>query len=258
MLVLSRKLYQKVILHGLETSVQVVGLDRGTVRLGIDAPPEVVILREELKAHAPPKTAFLQALRGEGQRELRHTVRNGLNAVSLGLALVKQQQERGLDQAARATLDKVEREIHALGRNLDESARGHLALGSQPVRPRRALLVEDDPNERELLAGFLRMAGVGVDVVGDGLDALDYLHNHERPDVVLLDMGLPRCDGPTTVREIRRDPACQGMKIFAVTGHTPGEYEGTSPGMGIDRWFLKPLDPQVLLRDINQELAKAA
>ena len=129
----------------------------------------------------------------------------------------------------------------------------------KPRRARTALLVEDDTNERELLAGFLRMAGLDVATAGDGDDALDYLHRQGRPDVVLLDMVLPRCDGPTTVREIRRDPTLAGLKIFAVTGHSPDRFN-LQPGAagGIDRWFNKPLNPEALLHDLNQELAALA
>ena len=56
-----------------------------------------------------------------------------------------------------------------------------------------------------MLALFLRNAGLDVDTACDGSDALDYLHTHRRPDVVLLDMGLPRCDGATVVRKVRWD-----------------------------------------------------
>ncbi len=54
------------------------------------------------------------------------------------------------------------------------------------------------------------MTGFQVDTAGDGADALDYLHSHDRPDVVLLDMLMPRCDGPTTIGRIRRDPSLEG------------------------------------------------
>jgi CheY-like chemotaxis protein len=118
-------------------------------------------------------------------------------------------------------------------------------------------LVEDEENERELLAGYLRLAGFAVDTAGDGCDALDHLHAGERPDVVLLDMSLPRCDGATTAREIRRDPACAGLKIFAVSGHSPNEYKLDRGHGGIDRWFHKPLDPAALLRELTQELGPA-
>ena len=72
--------------------------------------------------------------------------------------------------------------------------------------------------------------------------------------MVLLDMGLPRVDGPTAVREIRRDPAFAGLKIFGVTGHLPDEFNLARGPEGVDRWFCKPLDPAALVRDLNAEL----
>jgi CheY-like chemotaxis protein len=72
--------------------------------------------------------------------------------------------------------------------------------------------------------------------------------------VVLMDMGLPRCDGPTAVRAIRRNPAYRDLKIFAVTGHLPEEFDLDIGPAGIDRWFHKPLDPAILLRDLRNEL----
>jgi DNA-binding response OmpR family regulator len=71
---------------------------------------------------------------------------------------------------------------------------------------------------------------------------------------VLLDMGLPRFDGAATAREIRRDPANAGLRILAVTGHTPDDYDVDQGPGGIDRWFQKPLDPVALLRELNGEL----
>ena len=91
-------------------------------------------------------------------------------------------------------------------------------------------------------------------LAGGGADALDYLRTRQRPDVVLLDMGLPRCDGPTAVRAIRRDPAYAGLRIVAVSGHRPDEFDlGVGPA-GVDGWFRKPIDPRELLRDVLQEL----
>jgi DNA-binding response OmpR family regulator len=121
----------------------------------------------------------------------------------------------------------------------------------------RALLVEDNANERELLATFLRMSGVDVDTAEDGADALDYLRCHDRPDVVLLDMGLPRCDGASMVREIRRRPAFAGLKIFAVTGRAQEEFDLGHGSVGVDRWFRKPVDPLALVRDLNEQFSLA-
>ena len=65
-----------------------------------------------------------------------------------------------------------------------------------------ALIVEDDTNERELLAGLLRMNGCECITVGDGQDALDYLSKGNRPDVILLDMEMRRCTGPEMLRRL--------------------------------------------------------
>jgi CheY-like chemotaxis protein len=129
----------------------------------------------------------------------------------------------------------------------------------RPERParHRALLVEDNANERQLLATFLRGAGMEVATAGDGSDALDYLRQQARPDVVLLDMGLPRCDGAAVVRAMRQDPAYAGVKIFAVTGHGPEEFGLGQGPAGVDRWFQKPIDPTDLVRGVEQELDQA-
>jgi CheY-like chemotaxis protein len=99
------------------------------------------------------------------------------------------------------------------------------------------------------------MTGFEVETAGDGADALDYLHSHDRPDLVLLDMLMPRCDGPTTVGRIRRDPQLEGMKVYAVSGTSQKRFDlQTGPG-GVDRWFTKPVDPRELVRQIDSELA---
>ena len=260
MLVLSRRLNEKVLFPTLNTAVQVVSIKGGSVRLGIEAPPEVTILRAELQDRAAERgaTTPLAEPAESRLRGLRHLLRNRLSVTTVGLGLLRQQARAGLSDELEPTIAKIEEDMHLLRQRLESEAATTPSPPPQPSRKaRRALLVEDDQNERELLAGFLRLSGFAVDTAGDGCDALDHLRAGERPDVVLLDMALPRCDGATTAREIRRDPAWAGLKIFAVSGHSPNEYDlDRGPG-GIDRWFHKPLDPAALLRELTQELGPA-
>jgi carbon storage regulator CsrA len=260
MLVLSRRPNEKVLFPSINTTVQVLSIKRGAVRIGIEAPPEVPIWRAELQEPAaeweatPPLAEAAESrLRG-----LQHLLRNRLSVTTVGLALLRQQARAGLSDELESTIANIEEDMHLLRQRLDREAATTLPPPPQPSRKaRKALLVEDDQNERELLAGLLRLSGFVVDTAGDGCDALDHLRAGERPDVVLLDMGLPRCDGATTAREIRRDPAWAGLKIFAVSGHSPNEYDLDRGPASIDRWFHKPLDPAVLLRELTQELGPA-
>ena len=110
------------------------------------------------------------------------------------------------------------------------------------LRPRRALIVEDNPNESELLAAYLQMNGYAVEVVADGFEALSYLDSHEHPDFVLLDMAMPRCNGPQTVASIRRNPALRSLRLFAVSGADQRETGVAFGRFGVDRWFSKPVN----------------
>lgn len=256
MLVLTRRINQKILLPTVQVSVQVVAVKSGGVRLGIEAPPGVTILREEVQDRTAEWGAASMATAGEPSapdfRRLNQLLRNRLNIDGLGLAELRRQLEAGLAQDALATLAKVEEDVLMLRERMEaEVERASRPPGS---RARKALLVEDDSNERELLAGFLRTAGLDVDTAGDGADALDYLHSHGRPDVVLLDMGLPRCDGATMVRQLRRDPAYAGLKIFAVSGSLPGQFDLDRGPKGVDRWFHKPINPEAFLQDLQREL----
>jgi carbon storage regulator CsrA len=259
MLVLTRKLNQKVIFPGFGAAVQVLSVRAGAVRLGIDAPAGVIVLREELLSKdglTSPVVPAASASPASGlPRELAHHLRNRLHAATLGLALLRKQWELGLSASA-STLDRIDQAIAELRQQMDAAQEQPAPTLPAPApRRRKALLVEDDTNERELLAGLLRLAGLDVATVGDGLDALNYLHGPERPDVVLLDMGLPRCDGAATVKEIRRDPVFAGLKVFAVTGRSPEEFPGMAESAGINRWFRKPVNPEALLRELTHELA---
>jgi carbon storage regulator CsrA len=264
MLVLSRRPHERILFPGLEAAVQVVSIRSGVVRLGIEAPPHVTVLREEVHRRQSAQEkgqnpASGRPVSGEKQlRELNHEVRNQLNTMALGLALLRRQLQAARPADVEATLQTIEQSLETLrGRveNLGIASSMRAPALAKPCRAHKALLVEDDQNERELLAGLLRIAGLDVDTAGDGTDALTYLQGHRRPDIVLLDMMLPRCDGATTVREIRRNPANADLKIFAVSGHAPERFRLNEGPARVDRWFRKPINPEALLHDLSEALA---
>jgi carbon storage regulator CsrA len=241
MLVLSRRLNQRIVLPAFHTAIQVVAVKGGLVRLGIDAPPDVAVYREELlpkDTPLPPPSPARQA----------QTLRARLEALAADVLALRRQLQGDLRRLMETTLAHLEAELRTLPPP-DEPGTGKRPPGLR----RKALLVEDDPNECELLAGILRLSGIDVCTADDGADALDRLQKGTRPDVLLLNMRLPRCDGPATVRAIRQNPAFAGLKIFAVAT-APEECGCPQAAGGVNRWFSKPLNPEVLLRELHREL----
>ncbi len=253
MLVLSRRPNQAVTFPGSATTVRVVSVKGNVVRLGIDAPPDVTILREELQ----PDAAARRATPDHGEPSpLTEQLRDRLKLTAANLGAVQLLLDAGCGAEAGLALSVVRDDLQVLRRALDGEEGAVRTTERRPSGRRRALLVEDDATQRELLAGYLRLAGLDVDTAGDGADALDYLHTHAKPDVVLLDMNLPRCDGATTARRIREDPALSDLRIVAVTGSAPTEF-GAAGTSRIDHWFQKPIDPASLLRELRQEMEGA-
>ena len=257
-LVLTRRENEKILLPDVGVTVELMAVTGNRARLGISAPDNIRILREEVAAS---QGALQQVMtRGPVSREFAHAIRNRLNAAILAAETVRLQIEADQIDATSASLDRIVAELRLMADMLQGKVVPAAEPPAMPVqkgtpRPWKALVVEDDANESLLLAGILRMTGYEVDVAGDGSDALDYLHSHERPDVVLLDMKLPKVDGPTTLGRIRRDPNLEGMKVYAVSATPPKRFGvKTGPG-GIDRWFCKPLDPRELVRQLDSELS---
>jgi two-component system KDP operon response regulator KdpE len=110
------------------------------------------------------------------------------------------------------------------------------------------LVVEDDSELRDLYRIELTMAGYNVSVVADGLAALEWIEL-ERPDAILLDLGLPRLGGHDVQRELAAHAETRDIPIILVTGLT-GE-QGINPA---DFWCVirKPIDPAELVKAVKK------
>src|SRR5439155_8717889 len=112
----------------------------------------------------------------ESSDSFARSVRDRLKATGVHLGLLLLRLDMGLTKEARATLAGLQQDFQLLLHGVE--AQAGLATAQAPTQPpkrQKALLVEDDCNQRELLAGFLRHSGFEVDTAGDGSDALDYL-----------------------------------------------------------------------------------
>lgn len=250
MLVLTRGRNDQVVFPSLGIKVEILRIAGNKVRIGIEAPPEVPVVRNEILDSREPDAA------AEQPERLTHEARNRLHRATLGLRFLQRSLAAGQAADAEAAIFKILNELKALEAEFGSpDARG--AQGARNVGP-KALLVEDDRNESELLAGYLRLSGFDVDTAEDGLQAMVRLADRDRPDVVLLDMRMPRFDGPRTISAIRRHPDYQGLRIFAVSGSDPRQTDVVVGPQGVDRWFRKPVDPAELVQAIRHDLAEEA
>jgi carbon storage regulator CsrA len=246
MLVLSRGRNDKVLFPQLDISVQVLDIAGSKVRLGIEAPPQVAVLRHELADSYVPREEG-----GGSPTKLSPELRHQLNATTRALHLSQRQLHAGRHNEAEATLEKALREFGSLEKHLQRQQAAN--RGGKPQR--RALLVEHNANESELLAGYLRISGFEVQTAPDGGTALELLAQQEAPDAVLLAMCRPRCDGAQTLSAIRSNPRWAGLKVFAVGGTSPAKLGVETGPAGINRWFPKPINPETLVRELSRELS---
>ena len=255
MLVLSRQKNQRINFPGLGISVEILEVRGAKVRVGIDAPLEVRILRDEIEDHGgdaqEPTVIRLP-------QSLRHDLRNTLH--ELGLLLHVYRKRQGSDDPGGAETVDTDSMFEAVVERLENLSR-HGALSrptasakptaSRVERRAQALVVDDNDNERELLAGFLRMCEYNVDTACDGIEAIEYLEQNEPPNVIVLDIQMPRCDGRAMLRKLNAVKAWAPIHVFIVSGNSPGEY-GLSPRDGYTRWFNKPLDPRQIVAELER------
>lgn len=268
MLVLSRGKNQGIRFPGLGVSVEILEVAGNKVKVGVDAPMEVRIMRDELLDEA--ETRVEEGFRMRLPQSMQHELRNALNDISLSLRVYLKRLEREDPHTLAGPID-AEEMFQAVVKRLEcvggkKPASFNIGQNNSPMiesveenkQPLgTALVVDDDGNERELLAGFLRMCGYRVDAVCDGLEAEEYLNKNRAPSFILLDMLMPRCGGADFLASLRENRRFDETHVFVVSGTSPAD-SGMSCRKGYTRWFSKPLDPRSIvdtLSDIESSVA---
>jgi two-component system CheB/CheR fusion protein len=118
------------------------------------------------------------------------------------------------------------------------------------IAPRRILVVDDNPDVAATTSMVLRVRGHQVETVENAAAAQASIAAN-KPDVLLLDIGLPGMDGYELARQLRTDPALAEMTIIAVTGYGQEEDRRRSEEAGINHHLVKPID----VRDLDRILA---
>ena len=114
-----------------------------------------------------------------------------------------------------------------------------------PATGRRVLVVDDNHDSARSLALMLRLMGNETQTAHDGLEALDVAEAF-RPDLILLDIGMPKLNGYDTARQIRTRPWGKETILIALTGWGQDEDRRRSQEAGFDSHLTKPIDPVAL------------
>lgn len=121
------------------------------------------------------------------------------------------------------------------------------------------LVIDDQPDIRELLEAVLQIKGFAVTAAPGGPDALELLASTDTlPDLILLDVQMPDMDGWDTLEQIRRRYGEDGPRVVMCTvkGHPRDLIHGWAAGC--DGYIWKPFDMKLLVDEINQVLARRA
>ncbi|MFC4592509.1 response regulator transcription factor [Sphaerisporangium corydalis] len=120
----------------------------------------------------------------------------------------------------------------------------------------RVLVVDDDEVIRQLIAVNLSLEGFQVETATDGQDCLERVVSVQ-PDVITLDVMMPRLDGWMTATKLRADDSTAHIKIMMITARAQEDDKKRGLGIGVDAYLTKPFDPAELIQ-VVRDLALAA
>lgn len=181
MLILARREKQKVLFPDLGISIEVLRINSNGVKIGIDAPSDVSILRNEL--HEANQQARYEK-KTPGELSHRKTTDDSLNMASLrtSMQLLAFLSSKGNAEGLESTLSRASTALQAIEEVL--AKRGDAVRSSQPSR---ILLILNDQENQVTLAECLRCCGLSVEVVRDAAEGMVFLEKEFIPDVILID-----------------------------------------------------------------------
>jgi chemosensory pili system protein ChpA (sensor histidine kinase/response regulator) len=149
--------------------------------------------------------------------------------------------------------------------SMDVGADDERVIGDRPgagprsasrTKPPLAMIVDDSLTVRKITSRMLQREGFDVLTAKDGVDALELLAEHT-PDVILLDIEMPRMDGFEFTKNVKGSPAHANIPIVMITSRTAEKHRKRAADLGVDLYIGKPYQEDELLRNLRDMLSLA-
>jgi two-component system chemotaxis response regulator CheY len=118
--------------------------------------------------------------------------------------------------------------------------------------PKKILVIEDDPDARNLIETVLKLEGFVVTIAADGREGLDKV-SLESPDLIITDISMPRLDGLSLIQLLRTMPLFRNVPILAITSFGT-ERATTALRAGANRALARPIRNELLVEFVNNLL----
>jgi CheY-like chemotaxis protein len=193
---------------------------------------------------------------------LRHSLRNALNDVALKRQLQEHRaalvaRNRELEHALAATgVAQAKEQEFETRRSPEPPAQNK----SQPASPRRILVVDDNHDNADSLSMMLGILGHDVNTAYHGTQAMDVAEKM-RPEIILLDIGMPTISGYDVAQHVRRQPWGKSTVLIALTGWGQEKNRQESQAAGFNYHLVKPVHPETfvkLLAELDSTAHKGA
>jgi CheY-like chemotaxis protein len=223
--------------------------ERGQIRLVIDERDgwAHITVRDNGLGMAPEMLPRIFDLFAQGES----TEGRSHGGLGIGLTLVRNlvEMQGGSVQASSAGVGKGSEfvvRLPLLPGSVQATSRSEgRATARADVASLRILIIDDNADAADSLELLLGRDGHQVRTSQDGRQALQ-ISRAFRPQIVLLDIGLPGMDGIETARELRRVPGLERATIVALTGHAGDDVRREAVEAGIDRFWVKPIRLELL------------
>ncbi len=202
---------------------------------------------------------------------ISHIIRTPLAIIKESLSLVLDEIPGKLNEKQKDLLSNGKKSVDSLIQSIEElsresweeiirTAKQHFSTdsfypGSSPKPKRKILIVEDQPLISNMLKMRLEAFGYEVSTAGDGEEGVQKAYQ-ERPELIILDIMLPRIDGYKVCQMLKSDPQYQEIPIILLSGRTPQEIEEVGKRVGANAFFSKPFEAEELLKTIKELIQK--